>query len=250
MVGVMGERGSGLMRETQLVSFLPHSISVIVIFVVMVYLIVLVSKTRILYKDDSKLDRVSNSNNKQDKHLEGVLVLKTKVVELQRTKSQDLSTWTLTMTMVIILTIVMLWKLLCWQFCIVFVVVDDQDLAHAPGVWHQEGCIGRALARFLLEPAKDIGLTDISDIFRILYNIFGQQILPVDGRKGRPLSPKNKRNHQLWCLQSWISLINQIKSLPSAWRWLETRPGSSSHWWCPSHRIWRRRPQNTHHCWN
>ena len=38
--------------------------------------------------------------------------------------------------------------------CIVFVVVDDQDLAHAPGVWHQEGCTGRALARFLLEPAK------------------------------------------------------------------------------------------------
>ena len=92
--------------------------------------------------------------------------------------------------------------------------------------------------------------TDISDIFRILYNIFGQQILPVDGRKGRPLSPKNKRNHQLWCLQSWISLINQIKSLPSAWHWLETLPGSSSHWWYPSHRIWRRRPQNTHHCWN
>ena len=154
MVGAE-ERGSGLMRETQLVSFLPPSISVIVIFVVMIYLIVLVSKTRILYKDDSKLDRVSNSNNKQDKHLEGVLVLKTKVVELQRAKSQDLGTCTLTMPMMIILTIVMLWKLLC--SCIVFVVVDDQDLAHAPGVWHQEGCIGRALARFLLEPAKDIG---------------------------------------------------------------------------------------------
>ena len=92
----VGERGSGLMRETQLVSFLPPSISVIVIFVVMVYLIVLVSKARDLYKDDSKLERVSNSNNhhsdEQDKHLEGVLVLKTKVVELQRTKSQDLST--------------------------------------------------------------------------------------------------------------------------------------------------------------
>ena len=104
----VGERGSGLMRETQLVSFLPHSISVIVIFVVMVYIIVSVSKTRILYKDDRKLDRVSNSNNKQDKHLEGVLVLKTKVVELQRTKSQDLGTWTLTMTMMIFLTKVML----------------------------------------------------------------------------------------------------------------------------------------------
>ena len=105
----VGERGSGLMRETQLVSFLPPSISVIVIFVVMIYLIVLVSKTRILYKDDSKLDRVSNSNNKQDKHLEGVLVLKTKVVELQRTKSQDLGTCTLTMmSMMIMLTIVML----------------------------------------------------------------------------------------------------------------------------------------------
>ena len=35
--------------------------------------------------------------------------------------------------------------------------------------------------------------TDISDIFRILYNIFGQQILPVDGRKGRPLSPKKQK---------------------------------------------------------
>ena len=34
---------------------------------------------------------------------------------------------------------------------------------------------------------------DISDIFRILYNIFGQQILPVDGRKGRPLSPKKQK---------------------------------------------------------
>ena len=42
--------------------------------------------------------------------------------------------------------------------CIVFVVVDDQDLAHAPGVWHQEGCTGRALAQFLLEPAKDFRL--------------------------------------------------------------------------------------------
>ena len=111
MVGVE-QRGSGLMRETQLVSFLPHSISVIVIFVVMVYLIVLVSKTRILYKDDRKLERVSISNNhhsdEQDKHLEGVLVLKTKVVELQRAKSQDLGTCTLTMPMMIILTIVML----------------------------------------------------------------------------------------------------------------------------------------------
>ena len=72
MVGVE-ERGSGLMRETQLVSFLPHSISVIVIFVVMVYIIVSVSKTRILYKDDRKLERVSISNNhhsdEQDKHL-------------------------------------------------------------------------------------------------------------------------------------------------------------------------------------
>lgn len=42
--------------------------------------------------------------------------------------------------------------------CIVFVVVDDQDLAHGPGVWHQEGCTDRALAQFLLEPARDIGL--------------------------------------------------------------------------------------------
>ena len=40
--------------------------------------------------------------------LEGVLVLKTKVVELQRAKSQDLGTWTLTLSMIIILTIVML----------------------------------------------------------------------------------------------------------------------------------------------
>ena len=109
-----GERGSGLMRETQLVSFLPHSISVIVIFVVIVYIIVSVSKTRDLYKDDSELERVrlSNSNNhhsdEQDNHLEGVLVLKTKVVELQGAKSQDLGTWTLTMLMMIILTTVML----------------------------------------------------------------------------------------------------------------------------------------------
>ena len=111
MVGVE-QRGSGLMRETQLVRLLPHSISVIVIFVVMIYLIVLVSKTRILYKDDRKLERVSISNNhhsEQDPHLEGVLVLKTKVVELQRAKSQDLGTCTLTMmSMMIILTIVVL----------------------------------------------------------------------------------------------------------------------------------------------
>ena len=46
MVGAE-ERGSGLMRETQLVSFLPPSISVIVIFVVIVYLIVSVSKARV-----------------------------------------------------------------------------------------------------------------------------------------------------------------------------------------------------------
>ena len=60
MVGAE-ERGSGLMRETQLVSFLPHSISVIVIFVVIVYLIVSVSKARVsgpetcTYKDENKL---------------------------------------------------------------------------------------------------------------------------------------------------------------------------------------------------
>ena len=111
MVGA-GERGSGLMRETQLVSFLPHSISVIVIFVVIVYLIVSVSKARYLYKDEGKLERVSINNNQhsdeQDKHLEGVLVLKTKVVELQRAKSQDLGTWTLTLSMMVILTTVML----------------------------------------------------------------------------------------------------------------------------------------------
>ena len=111
MVGA-GERGSGLMRETQLVSFLPHSISVIVIFVVIVYIIVSVSKARYLYKDEGKLERVSINNNQhsdeQDKHLEGVLVLKTKVVELQRTKSQDLGTCALTMPMMIILTTVML----------------------------------------------------------------------------------------------------------------------------------------------
>ena len=112
MVG-LEERGSGLMRETQLVSFLPPSISVIVIFVVIVvYISVSVSKARDLYKDEGKLERVSINNNQhsdeQDKHLEGVLVLKTKVVELQRAKSQDLGTWTLTMLMVIMLTIVML----------------------------------------------------------------------------------------------------------------------------------------------
>ena len=48
-----------------------------------------------------------------------------------------------------------------------------------------------------LQEISDYANTDRSDIFRILYNIFGQQILPVDGRKGRPLSPKNKRNHQI-----------------------------------------------------
>ena len=107
-----GERGSGLMRGTQLVSFLPHSISVIVIFVVIVYLSVSVSKARDLYKDESKLERVSiNNNHHSDEHanhLEGVLVLKTKVVELQRAKSQDLGTWTLTLSMMVILTTVML----------------------------------------------------------------------------------------------------------------------------------------------
>ena len=113
MVG-LEERGSGLMRGTQLVSFLPHSISVIVIFVVIVYIIVSVSKTRDLYKDDSEVERVrlSNSNNhhsdEHDMHLEGVFVLKTKVVELQRAKSQDLGTWTLTLSMMVILTTVML----------------------------------------------------------------------------------------------------------------------------------------------
>ena len=109
MVGA-GKRGSGLMRATQLVSFLPHSISVIVIFVVIVYLSVSVSKARDLYKDEGKLGRVSINNNQhsdeQDKHLEGVLVLKTKVVELQRAKSQDLGTWTLVMPMVMMLSIV------------------------------------------------------------------------------------------------------------------------------------------------
>ena len=74
----------------------------------MIYLIVLVSKARDLYKDNSKLERVSISNNEQDNHLEGVLVLKTKVVELQRAKSQDLGTWTLTLSMMVILTTVML----------------------------------------------------------------------------------------------------------------------------------------------
>ena len=111
MVGA-GERGSGLMRGTQLVSFLPHSISVIVIFVVIVYIIISVSKARDLYKDDGKLERVSISNNhhseEQDNHLESILVLKTKVVELQRAKSQDLGTWTLTLSMMVILTTVML----------------------------------------------------------------------------------------------------------------------------------------------
>ena len=111
MVGA-GKRGSGLMRETQLVSFLPHSISVIVISVVIVYIIISVSKARDLYKDEGKLGRVSISNNHHSdehaNHLEGVLVLKTKVVELQRAKSQDLGTWTLTLSMMIILTTVML----------------------------------------------------------------------------------------------------------------------------------------------
>ena len=99
--------------------------------------------------------------NEQSNHLEGILVLKTKVIELQRAKSQDLGTCryvdnadddhsndedAMKATMLTVSPF------------IVFVVVDDQDLAHAPGVWHQEGCIGRALARFLLEPAKDFGL--------------------------------------------------------------------------------------------
>ena len=140
-------------------------------------------------------------STEQDKHLEGVLVLKTKVVELQRAKSQDLGTCTLTMmSMMIILTIVVLWKLLCWQFPLAsFLLLSMTKTWHMLRVFGiRKGALVELLHDFFRSLQKISGYanTDISDIFRILYNIFGQQILPVDGRKGRPLSPKNK----IYCL--------------------------------------------------
>ena len=110
--GGSGGEGIGANEGDSVSEFLPPSISVIVIFVVIVYLSVSVSKARDLYKDESKLERVSiNNNHHSDEHanhLEGVLIFKTKVVELQRAKSQDLGTWTLTLSMMVILTTVML----------------------------------------------------------------------------------------------------------------------------------------------